>query len=246
MQQMKDLEKIRVSILEAASFLFDRFGYEKTAMEAIARRAHRAKASIYYHFTGKQDLLKGVLEAEFAHVSGQLEKIVQEYRDDPRMQVMSYLTKRMELIRETKVYRHYLVSPYTNPKDEIGSVVAELREAFDRKENDYFQTVCRGAIEAGILPGTIQPEAFGKMMETLVKGLEFQFFYSEDYESLRSTYETLVELLIFRGYDSTVRPAGPFPAKEPGREGKAACRNPVPRQAGKLRASRAGRKGGRV
>lgn len=203
---MKDKEKVRVSILEAAASLFDRFGYEKTSMEEIAKRARRAKASIYYHFEGKSDILRAVLESEFSHVSDRLEKIVEKYGDNPKYQLMSYLTMRMKLIRETRVYRHYLVAPYLNPDDEIGSVVSVLRSDFDNKEYAYFRKVCQDALASGILPDAVQPEAFGKMMVVLIRGLEMQFFYSEDYASLKSTYEALVEQLIFRSYE-------PFPGK---------------------------------
>lgn len=51
---MKDIGKVRESIITAAAALFERYGYEKSSMDEIARGAHRAKTSIYYHFKSKQ------------------------------------------------------------------------------------------------------------------------------------------------------------------------------------------------
>lgn len=37
---MRNMDKVREAILEAATYLFERFGYDKTSMDEIARRAH--------------------------------------------------------------------------------------------------------------------------------------------------------------------------------------------------------------
>ena len=47
---MKDQEKIRGSIMSAASVLFEKYGYEKTSMDEIASASRKAKATIYYYF----------------------------------------------------------------------------------------------------------------------------------------------------------------------------------------------------
>ena len=44
---MKNIDKVRDSILESAAYFFDRFGYEKTSVDDIAHRVHKAKSSGY-------------------------------------------------------------------------------------------------------------------------------------------------------------------------------------------------------
>lgn len=197
---MKDLEKVKKSILSAASYLFERFGYEKTSMDEIARRAHKAKASIYYHFEGKQELLKVVLEEEFHQIRMALEKVCETYQDDIREQLIAYMTIRMKLVKETKVYKHYVIAPYMYGEDEVMEMVRQLRDGFDQWEYSYFAEVCRQRLTFGDISEAIRPEAFGKMMVMLIKGLEIQFFHLEDYEALKSTYEALVELLVRNNY----------------------------------------------
>ena len=51
----------RKRILEAASEAFSVYGYDKTTVEDIARMADKAKASVYYYFGGKDEILEAAL-----------------------------------------------------------------------------------------------------------------------------------------------------------------------------------------
>jgi AcrR family transcriptional regulator len=48
-------------IVEAARALFVRYGYRRTAMDDIAREAGLAKATLYLHFTGKEDVFRTMI-----------------------------------------------------------------------------------------------------------------------------------------------------------------------------------------
>ena len=62
---MRNVERVRSSIKESASDLFGRLGYEKTSIDQIAKLAHKAKASVYYHFDSKLSIYRSVMEDEF-------------------------------------------------------------------------------------------------------------------------------------------------------------------------------------
>ena len=49
-----------------------------------------------------------------------------------------------------------------------------------------------------MFPRTVEPPAFAGMLMTLLKGLELHFYIIDDYASMKSTYESMVELLIYR------------------------------------------------
>ncbi|MGF1624294.1 MAG: TetR/AcrR family transcriptional regulator [Alphaproteobacteria bacterium] len=60
-------------IADAARSLFARFGYRRTSMDDIAREAGVAKATLYLHFSGKEDVFRTmmartrrIVEARFA------------------------------------------------------------------------------------------------------------------------------------------------------------------------------------
>jgi AcrR family transcriptional regulator len=52
----------RQRILDAATELFVERGYEATSLREIAERVGVTKAALYYHFPGKEDLLRALLE----------------------------------------------------------------------------------------------------------------------------------------------------------------------------------------
>jgi AcrR family transcriptional regulator len=56
-----EAEKIKESIKRAAQDLFRKFGYHKTSVNEIAKRARIAKATIYKYFDSKEDVLHALL-----------------------------------------------------------------------------------------------------------------------------------------------------------------------------------------
>lgn len=204
-KDMKDAVRVRESILDSAGWLFDRFGYEKTSVDEIARRAHRAKASVYYYFDGKLSIFKAVLKKEFEDVRKGLEDVRSRYSDNPKGQLISYLTKRMELLHSARVYIHYMNSPYIYGNNEISEIVGSVRAGFDAWEEGYFRFLCDEGRKAGSFSDAVKPDAFSKLMSVLLKGIEMQFFHSGDYESMKSTYETMVELLVSKSSPQTIR-----------------------------------------
>jgi TetR/AcrR family transcriptional regulator, mexJK operon transcriptional repressor len=51
----------RADILRAASMLFMKEGYERTSMEAVAKKADVSKLTIYSHFSDKAELFRNVI-----------------------------------------------------------------------------------------------------------------------------------------------------------------------------------------
>jgi len=56
-----EAEKIKESIKRAAQDMFRKFGYHKTSVNEIAKRAKIAKATIYKYFESKEDVLHALL-----------------------------------------------------------------------------------------------------------------------------------------------------------------------------------------
>ncbi|WP_102225344.1 TetR/AcrR family transcriptional regulator [Acidimangrovimonas sediminis] len=54
----------RDRIMRAASHLFCNHGFSATGVDTIIARAETAKATLYHHFTSKEELIAAVLEAE--------------------------------------------------------------------------------------------------------------------------------------------------------------------------------------
>jgi AcrR family transcriptional regulator len=62
-----EVDKIKESIKKAAQDLFRKYGYHKTSVNEIARRAKIAKATIYKYFESKELLLQAILMEYIEH-----------------------------------------------------------------------------------------------------------------------------------------------------------------------------------
>ena len=60
------------TVLDIATAAFNEFGYEATSMGTLAERLGTSKSAIYYHVTGKEDLLRLALDRAL----GELEQVL--------------------------------------------------------------------------------------------------------------------------------------------------------------------------
>jgi len=57
-------DEVREQLVQSARQVFARYGFKKTALDDIAREAHKGKSTIYYYFKSKDEIFKAVIEAE--------------------------------------------------------------------------------------------------------------------------------------------------------------------------------------
>jgi len=55
-------DQVKDTILEVAFKLFQRFGYQKTTVEEIAREAKIGKGTVYLHFKSKEEILLTIIQ----------------------------------------------------------------------------------------------------------------------------------------------------------------------------------------
>jgi AcrR family transcriptional regulator len=68
-------------ILDAAATLIQRWGYQKTTLDDIARQARVARGTIYLHWKTREELLAALLAREYLKVA---EDLRQRMQDDPQ------------------------------------------------------------------------------------------------------------------------------------------------------------------
>lgn len=71
-------DKIQESIVQAAKELFRKYGYHKTSVNEIARKAKIAKATIYKYFESKEVLLHFIL---MQYISASVDEMIQHSLD---------------------------------------------------------------------------------------------------------------------------------------------------------------------
>lgn len=188
----------RRNILEVARDLFDKFGYEKTSMNDIAKRSHKAKGSLYYNFKGKMEIFKELVTQEFEGIKAQLEQtcLLNNESEITKEKVIEYLQLRMELLDKASTIRQTIMVQYYETSHEIINAAEDLRKDFDQWEWQRFYNICNAVKKYEVLNSDIQPKAFADMLQMLLKALEILFFAKNEYSKSKSTYESMVQFLI--------------------------------------------------
>ena len=140
------------TILAVAIDLFFKKGYFATSISEIARGCGIQKASIYYHFPCKEDLLLAIMEATMADLTAGLEAaLAAEAGIEAKMRtaVRNHIRFHLERQKETFIASCELrgLSP-----ENFATVVAR-RDAYERT---YQGLICTGINEGVFSPGDVK------------------------------------------------------------------------------------------
>ena len=135
------------AFIAAATTLFAEKGFNGTSIGDLANELGLTTASLYYHVSGKQELLLRVLEDGMSSFLSRLEELAEldlEPREKIRLAVENHLHFVLNHKQEVAVFlreRRFLESP--------------LRESYDARVNRYdhlFTEVIREGMAAGTVP----------------------------------------------------------------------------------------------
>ena len=104
-------------IQQVAAELFRKFGFEKTSMDDIASKAHKAKRSIYNHFSNKEELFCASVVSETDHIRQRLTEVM---ADDSQL-VLPRLGYELQLPKELDNFSYYGRGPIDNYPDRKSS-----------------------------------------------------------------------------------------------------------------------------
>ena len=146
MAAMKD------TIIAVAIDLFFTKGYFATSISEIARGCGIQKASIYYHFPCKEDLLLAIMETTMADLTAGLEDglaAAATVEEQMRAAVRNHIRFHLERQKETFIASCELrgLSP-----DNFQTVVAR-RDAYERT---FQELICAGIIEGVFAQGDVK------------------------------------------------------------------------------------------
>src|SRR5579885_2671118 len=80
-RKAREKRYLRQEILDAASELFVKEGYENVSMRRIADRIEYSPTTIYLYFKDKAELLESICKATFARLSAHLSRILEQPGD---------------------------------------------------------------------------------------------------------------------------------------------------------------------
>ena len=185
------IEETRDKILVVADRLFSRFGFHKTSMDEIAKIARKAKGSLYYHFSSKEDLFKEVVSKEIISLKSHLSIIVNDTNSSASEKLSNYLVKRMEVLNDAANYHETLKADFFEHFDFID----ELRSELDLWEKKNLQKIIQEGIDTKEFAQIKDMDVLLDVLIMILKGLEIPFFLQNKYKNYSPYFENFLGIL---------------------------------------------------
>ena len=181
----------RDKILSVADRLFSQFGFHKTSMDEIAKIARKAKGSLYYHFSSKEDLFKEVVSIEMVNLRKQLSIVVEDEELSASKKMEMYLVKRMEVLNDASNYHETIKADFFEHFDFID----DLRNELDSWEKENLKNIIQQGIETKEFAAVEDVDVLLDVFIMVLKGLEIPFFIQGKYEKYSPHFEGLMGIL---------------------------------------------------
>jgi AcrR family transcriptional regulator len=182
--------KNRDTIIETARQVFNKYGYDKTLMEHIAKAAGKGKSSIYYYFKSKEQIFQSVVLKEavaFRHT------IINALRKTPNPvdKIKVYVLTRMNII---KIYTNFH-SALKNEKLRHIDFVRRLNTLYDKEEIRLFKDILEDGVDKKYF--NVQNLDLAAMALIMaVKGIEDYVFRTDDAEEFTANIDQLLYLIL--------------------------------------------------
>lgn len=184
------IDETRDKILKVAANIFSKFGFHKTTVDEIARAAHKAKGSVYYHFKNKEELFQGVIDKEFQMLRGELIKAIDSGKN-AKEKLINYITVRMKTLNELTNFHDALKNDYLN----YLGFIEQIRQRYDNEETILIKSILTGGVNNNEFEIN-NVELTAPAILTALKGLEIPFFIEDKYNELENRLNELTRIMI--------------------------------------------------
>jgi len=184
------IDETRDKILNVAATIFSKFGFHKTTVDEIARAAHKAKGSVYYHFKSKEELFQGVIDKEFQILRGELIKAI-DSGNNAKEKLANYITVRMKTLNELTNFYDALKNDYLT----YLGFIEEIRQRYDNEETILIKSILTGGVNNNEFEIN-NVEIAAPAILTALKGLEIPFFIEDKYNEMETRLNELIRIMI--------------------------------------------------
>jgi AcrR family transcriptional regulator len=135
-------EIVRAEIIRAGGNVFQRWGFDKTTMEDIAREAGKGKSTLYYYYRSKEEIFDAVVIDEFEKILRKAKELAEETKS-AKEKLIKYI---VESINEMKSR----ISTYTIIREEIKrnqNFIKKLRDLFQKKEERFIREILKSGLD---------------------------------------------------------------------------------------------------
>ena len=177
--------------LDAAEVTFQKYGYQKTSLEAVAQQAQKAKGAIYYHFGSKERLFEELVLKDLEKVKRTLEEVFLMEKADAKERIRFYMLARMKALYDSPHYRETLRPEFY----EHHRFMDAQKEALAQWEIGQILSLLERGVLAGDLqlPGELR--VYAEVLVMLLQGLEADFFLKGNYDRLEPHFDNLIAII---------------------------------------------------
>lgn len=185
-------EETRNHILEAATDLFSKSGYDATGVAEICQAAGVSKGAFYHHFSTKQALFISLLNSYLSGIDSGFNLMRQENRDVP--QIIAQMAELAgSLFQTAHIHLPIFLEFWTQANHD--PQVWEAAIAPYRRYQSYFaRMIQEGRDEGTIKP--IDPQLASRVLVALAVGLLMQSLFDPQITNWPSEARQSIELLM--------------------------------------------------
>lgn len=179
-------------IIKKAKELIARFGFKKTTMEDIAKATRMGKATLYYYFKSKDDILKEIIEIEGERLRNVLIDAVKKGKN-AKEKLRLYATARFKFLYEVGLY-------YKTLKDEFYKNIEFIEK--ERKKFDEFDlNMLKSILDEGVQNGEFKPidtAYYAFLLLKGIRGLEYPVVLGQSFtfEGRKTDLEYAIEVFL--------------------------------------------------
>ena len=179
-------------IVSVATKLFSRYGFHKTSMDEIAKTARKAKGSLYYHFSGKEELFKEVVSQEIIKLKQQLITIVEDPDKSATDKLKQYLKYRMQGLNEAANYHETIKADLF----EHFHFIDDLRKQMDVWELNSLKKIVQQGVNSKEFTNVNDIDVLTEVFLMTLKGLEIPFYIQGKYKRYAPYFDNLMKMVI--------------------------------------------------
>jgi AcrR family transcriptional regulator len=192
MNNLQRSAQTKNSIMEAATALFAREGYEATGVAEICERAGVSKGAFYYHFDSKENVFLTLIDTWLTTLEKSLNDITFQAKSVP--EGLLEMAGMMQPVFENNQYFMGLfleLWTHANRNDKVRqATVAPYR----RFEETFTRLIQRGIDEGSI--DDVEPEIAGQLLLSLSSGLFLQASLEPDQVNWGKKLQESIVILI--------------------------------------------------
>lgn len=190
--QTKD-ERNKQQIRQAARVLFQKWGFQKTTMEDIAKATNKGKSTLYYYFKSKDDIFDEIATEEFDAIT-QKAHIAMERETSAEAKLRVYLLSTIEGTKQrATVYEIIFGEIY-----QLETIVSNLRRRLHDKELGVISKILTDGVRSGELRLLNEPDVhrLATIILLTFKTLMFEYAMKGEFDEVTEMIGLTINVFI--------------------------------------------------